>query len=157
MSKNWIYAAVIDGRISAFHEKKKLIREYCTNYKASNPRESIQMIRIKEKKAEALPNFDAYYLEDWGGGLIQSKYVEVMQIDDNGDVVLCDRLKSQLEQLLLKNLSSKQKKSVLGVIEIINMKEKNHMTSTPSLKYLSHRYWMIEEYKNHTCEKERIK
>ena len=151
MSKNWVYAAVIDGRLSAFHEKKKIMREYCRNYKDSNPKESVQMIRIKEKKAEALPNFDAYYLEDWGGGLIQSKFVEVMMIDDNGDCAICDSLKRQLEQLLLKNLSSKQKKAVLEVIEIINIKEKGHVTTTPSLKYLNQRYWMVEEYKNHTC------
>ena len=150
MSKSWVYAAVIDGRLSAFHEKKKVMREYCKTYKDSNPKESVQMIRIKEKKAEALPNFDAFYLEDWGGGLIQSKFVEVMMIDDNGDSLICEKLKSQLEQLLLKNLSPKQKKSVLEVIEIINVKEKDHKMSTPSLMYLNHRYWMIEEYKDHT-------
>ena len=150
MSKSWVYAAVIDGRLSAFHEKKKIMREYCKTYKDSNPKESVQMIRIKEKKAESLPYFDAFHLEDWGGGIIQSKFVEVMMIDDNGDSLICENLKSQLEQLLLKNISPKQKKSVLEVIEIIDDKEKGHRTSTPSLTYLNQRYWMIEEYKNHT-------
>ena len=150
MSKTWIYAAVIDGNISAFHEKKKIMRDYCRGYKESNPKESVHMIRIKEKKAEALPNFDAYYLEDWGGGLVQSKFVEVMMIDDNGECEICDGLKRQLEQLLLKKLSPKQRKSVLEVIEIIDIKEKYHTSSTPSLKYLYQRYWMIEEFKNHT-------
>ena len=150
MGKNWMYAAVIDGNISAFHEKKKIMRDYCRGYKESNPKESVHMIRIKENKAEALPNFDAYYLEDWGGGLVQSKFVEVMMIDDNGDSLICESLKSQLEQLLLKNISPKQKKSVLEVIEIIDIKEKYHTSSTPSLKYLYQRYWMIEEFKNHT-------
>ena len=150
MSKTWIYAAVIDGNISAFHEKKKVMRDYCRGYKESNPKESVHMIRIKEKKAEALPNFDAYYLEDWGGGLVQAKFVEVMMIDDNGECEICDSLKRQLEQLLLKKLSPKQRKSVLEVIEIINTREKDHNSSTPSLKYLYQRYWMIEEFKNHT-------
>ena len=150
MSKTWIYAAVIDGKISAFHERKKIMREYCSSYKESNPKESVHMIRIKEKKAEKLPNFDAYYLEDWGNGIIQSKFVEVMMIDDDGRSEMCNSLKRQLEELLLKNLSSKQRKSVLEVIEIINTREKDHNSSTPSLKYLYQRYWMIEEFKNHT-------
>ena len=149
MSKTWIYAAVIDGKISAFHERKKIMREYCSSYKESNPKESVHMIRIKEKKAEKLPNFDAYYLEDWGNGIIQSKFVEVMLIDDDGRSEMCNGLKRQLEELLLKNLSSKQKKSVLEVIEILNTREKSNKTSTPSLKHLTQRYWMIEEFKNH--------
>ena len=138
----WIYVGMIDGKPSAFHNKKKVMLTYLKNYHHTNPYHKISMARIQKVKIKDIEEYETYYLENWGCGYIQSKFVHIMQLNSSDE----DLLEIDLNNLLMKNLSKDNEKKVIKMLSILKTLKKDDYVYTPSLKDLQEQYWLYEEY-----------
>ena len=83
MNMKWIYIALINGKVSAFHKKEKVIESYLASYKSSNPNDECF---IAKAKRDSVKNYeDLYLVETYEGIFVQQKYEDtfrVLFIDD---------------------------------------------------------------------------
>lgn len=64
----------------AYHFEKRVVRKYKDNYEKNNP----DTLIIKKIKCKELPQeYDELYLVKYGNDYLQSKYLEVMEVDES--------------------------------------------------------------------------
>lgn len=149
----WIYAAISNHEVVAFHKKKEVIKIYIKNYRLTNPSQKIGSVRIKKKACERLQNFERLYLEQVGEYeklYIQRRYVDAyLATVDLHEEELLNSIEDKLSILMKDKLSCSDKITVLKVLEIVENRKNKVMHYTPTLKELEDIFWRYEEYQNH--------
>jgi hypothetical protein len=144
----WVYMALINGEVSAFHKKKSVMKDYLSGYKDSNPDDKCYLAKITAKSAKEMREYENLYLEDSGEGLVQRKYVDTYLIMSSYGESETSKLVRKLESLLEKDrCSKKDRNTVLDIIKDLRRIDQKYFY-TPSLRVLREEYWKIEEYRN---------
>lgn len=140
-----MYVVEVNGKITAFHKKKKVLKKYLKNYRNTNPKDDVFLLEIDDDIESDIFNEDLY-LVPCNETYIQQRYIDNFYLISEYDDKV--RLESQLKRLLKENLTVAEKKTLLQVLEIVKSRRKEAGAYTPSLEHLSEIYWMYEEWKN---------
>lgn len=140
-----MYVVEVNGKITAFHKKKKVLKKYLKNYRNTNPKDDVFLLEIDDDIESDIFNEDLY-LVPCNETYIQQRYIDNFYLTSEYDDKV--RLESQLKRLLKENLTVAEKKTLLQVLEIVKSRRKEAGAYTPSLEHLSEIYWMYEEWKN---------
>lgn len=149
MNMKWIYIALINGKVSAFHKKEKVIESYLASYKSSNPNDECFIAKARRDSVKKYE--DLYLVETYEGIFVQQKYEDtfrVLFIDDK--IHEMDEMKDNLLNLLFNGKSSKkEKKKILTSLDKLDeVIETEREISIPTLRQLEQGYWELEEYRD---------
>lgn len=139
---------LIDGKISAFHERRKVALKYMKHYKRSNLREKIELCRMLKVDAKKEPNYDDYYLVPVNLTYIQQKYAFIVEIEVGEEYQHKSGLIKQLDGLIAETSIVKERHALLEIQEKIKQNRYRVGTYTPSLSMLQNRYWDYEQYRS---------
>lgn len=143
------YIALINGKITAFHNKKSVMKEYLRLYKNSNPNDECFMGKMTRKKAEKVTHYSDWYLEDVGDTYVQSIFVDAYFI--MLDMSYSETINGMIEELwkaAAREESKKKTRKILASIEILSEMQSGRNSYTPSFQVLQEEYWKVEEYRN---------
>jgi hypothetical protein len=145
-----VYVAIINGEISAFHEKKSIMKDYLSKYKNSNPKDKCSIGKMPRICAYQMREYEDLYLEDCGMDLyIQSKYVDaylVMIIPEEYEIQdIIDGIYYTLENM---RCNKKQRKKLIASLETLTeIQAENGIPYIPPLRVLEQEYWQLEEFR----------
>ena len=150
----WVYMALINGKVSAFHKKESVIKDYLKGYKSSNPMDDCYIAKTKRDSVESISDYSDLYLTEVDDDVyIQQKYEDVFCIffmdNYNHDI---NEMKEDIMNLLFNGrCSKKQKKKLLSSLNLLDdIEDSGKKYFIPSLRQLQEDYWKLEEYRNNT-------
>lgn len=150
----WVYMALINGKVSAFHKKEKIIKDYLRRYKDSNPIDECYIAKTRKDSVKNTRDYeDLYLIEVYDDLFIQSKYADaysVFFIDDETSDVLS--MKSNLiDQLTTGSCSKKQYHSIMNALEeVTSMENSEGFYFIPQLSTLQEACMQLECYREKT-------
>lgn len=148
----WIYIALINGVVTAFHKKESVIEAYLNQYKRSNPNDECYIGKAKRDSVETLRNYSDYYLVEIDSGFfIQRKYEDVFLCfcvsDKEHDLA---NMREDMSKILNSGKCNKKQKrrlvDAMIVLDEIEDDVKNY--DIPPMHVLEEYYWQLEEYRN---------
>lgn len=133
-----VYVAVIDSKVTAFHENKKIVKKYLKWYKESHHDANVVLAR-------STSNFSIrqdYRLVPVGSIYVQERYENIYFVySDNGTEDI-DKVIKQLKKLLLSETSVKRQKILcdgLDILEQIRKQIKNYVPTVSELEDVKQR------------------
>ena len=153
----WVYVALIDGKVSAFHKKKKIIEDYLRRYKVSNPMDECYIAKTRKDSVKGLQDYEDLYLTEALDNLfIQSKYVDAYNTFYVNDDIMQILLMRDDLMTVLSTKSYHSKKECQSIIE--SLKEVDLIVNeddfyyVPNLQLLKESYVQLECYLDKTFE-----
>lgn len=143
-----VYVGVVNNKIIAFHDDKKVMSTYLKNYKETNPLDIVTLCKMKKKEAKKNLHYNQYWLVACNETYVQTQYEHILSMNSEyyDKVNLLDRL----SKLLSKTKKKKDRAVLIDTMKIIEINKKRCGMYTPSLNILNEEYWRYEEYRNHT-------
>lgn len=140
-----IYAILINGKVSAFHKKWKVVKKYAGNYRQTNPRDNVTICEMRKEVWKDHPLRDDYYLTPFHKTYVQKKYLWIMELEDR-----CSEKEGLIFQVdeLLRNTKNESDACVLLKVQDVikeNLNRQRHYT--PSISILDEISYNYEEYR----------
>lgn len=152
-----LYGVSINGYLRAFHEKKKIIKEFARVYKDSNPSEKLLVVKIKKSSISKISFIDEYYLTECFGIYVPIKYEPIISI--NSDKIfhleyLLEEAITLIEEAIATEGLEKQikRKKLIEAYDLLVEKKKEIRRYIPSVKELERMYADYELYRLHVDE-----
>lgn len=147
-----IYIALVNGNVTAFHNKKYVIEDYLKKYKYSNPTDECYIAKAKKESVKETKSYqDLYLMEVFDNVYIQSKYVDAyMSLIVNDQVHEFESMKSTLiDTLATDKLPKKQRKSMLNSLKTLEeIEASGDIHYVPTIRQLEDAYTDLERYRN---------
>lgn len=142
-----------DGKVIAFHKKKKVAKKFVKNYQKSNSDKICLIANIPNNIAKVHPRFNELYLEKCGSTYIQSEYLYVHQLSMADEIEDLRACRETLVRLVEWCDRYKDANALWKCIYIIEDRIENLESETPSLYELEECDSRYSEFKRRMEEK----
>lgn len=136
-----VYVAVIDSKVTAFHENKKIVKKYLKRYKESHHDSSV----LLAKSINCGIRQD-YRLVDVGNIYIQERYESIYFIYTDGGTDDIDKVIKQIKKLLLSETSIKRQKIFCDGLDVLERIRKQIKNYVPTMSELEDTKQRLEAY-----------
>ena len=148
----WVYMALINGKVSAFHKKESVVKAYLSGYKMTNPKDECYIGKVKRDSVETKQIYRDFYLtEVFDDVYIQQKYEDVylcfFVTDDQHDL---NTMRNDVSRILNSGkCNKKQKRRLVEALVVLDeIEDESKIYDIPPIHVLEENYWQLEEYRN---------